>query len=471
MAEQKQQTQPFVKRYDTIIAFLGIEVLALALFGFGGATGLSIIQIAGIFVGLLTIPYIRNNLPHKWKGKALLALLPLAILLALFGFGPFWSKAYYGGNAINVILYGGLTLFGGLGIFILGYGLTQNKAAKLKYILYGAFIGLGLFVLISGGYSLIRYGAFYAAKYKGMVYYYEGVIFPIDRETKALIGFEFFEVAMSYGKSAAVLLASSGVALIPMFKESSKKGFIIAASSIFLGWLDLLFTPYLQGILVVLATYLIMGLAYLGIHFAKKSEKAKAILHKGTNIVFFVMIGLVILGVLLLAIDAGSNAIANMNIPKISAQLSSATSPLGKLKQAFRLTLYNGNLSSNAKFSLASALFGCVPTSIVKTSIFEFDALYQTGFVGFFALLAVIFLGIRQSRNFLLQEEQEISYRLALVSILLAGFLFYSVQNDELPYIYQNLFSPLSRNGICFALIFLLGVIYATPIQEEAAHE
>ena len=470
MAEQKQ-TQPFVKRYDTIIAFLGIEVLALALFGFGGATGLSIIQIAGIFVGLLTVPYIRNNMPKDGKRKALLALLPLAIMMALFAFGPFWSKAYYGGNVVNIILYGGLTLFGGLGVFILGYGLTQNKAAKLKYILFGAFVGLGLFVLISGGYSLFRYGAFYAARYKGMVYYYEGVIFPIDKETKALVGFEFFEVVMSYGKSAAVLLASSGIALIPMWKEPSKKAFIIAASMIFLGWLDLILTPYLQGILVVLATYLIMGLAYLGIYFSKKSEKAKAILHKVTNIAFFVIMGLVLLGVLLLTIDANSNAIMNLNIPKVSAQLASATSPLGKLKQAFKLTLYNGDLSTGAKFSFASALFGCVPNSIVKTSVFEFDALYQTGFVGFFALLTVIFLGIRQSRSFLLQEENDEAYRLALVSILFTGFLFYSIQNDELPYIYQNLFSPLSKNGICFGLLFLLGVIYRTPIKEEATHE
>ena len=471
MEEQGKKPQPFIKRYDTIIAFLGIEVLALALFGFGGATGLSIIQIASVFVALLTIPFIRNNLPEKWISKTILALSPLVIMMALFAFGPFWSNAYYGGNIVNIVLYGGLTLFGGLGVFVLGYGLTQNNAAKLKHILCGALVGLGLYVLISGGYSLIRYGAFYASRYAGMVYYYEGVIFPIAKETKALIGFEFFEVVMSYGKSAAVLLASIGIALIPMFKESSKKSFIFAASLTLLGWLDLILTPYLGGIIIVLTVYLIMGLVLLALHFAKKSEKAKKALHKGTNIAFFVLIGLVFLGVLLLTIDAGSNAIVNMNIPKISAQLASSTSPLGKLKQAFRLTLFNGNLSSNAKFSLTSTLFGCVPSSIVKTNVFEFDALYQTGFVGFFALLSVIFLGIRQSRSFLLQETKDESYRLAIVSMLLAGFIFYSFQNDELPYIYQNLFSPLSKNGVCFGLLFLLGVIYRTPIKEEAAHE
>lgn len=465
----RESNQSFIKRYDTVFAFLSFELIALALFGIGGITGLAILQIAAAFVAVLIIPFIQNNLPGDWKKKALLALIPLGVFLLFTSFGAFWSKAYYGGNVLTVILYGLLTLLGGLGFFIVGYGLTQNPAGKMKYLVIAIVAGLGLYVLITGLYSLFRYGPFYVARFSGMVYYYDGVMFPVDRETKALIGFEFVEVALSYGKMAATLLACTGVGLIPLFKKTDKKLFFIILAGAAIGLLDLILTPYKFGLILTLIVYVVLGGAYLLFYLSKKGEKQKAIIHKATNIAFFVLIGIVVLGVLALFLDAMTGFIRNMNIPRISASLASDSSFLGSIRCSIEACLYGGSAGVSKKFSLVSFLFGASNAGVINCSVFEFDVLWQSGFLAFAGLVTMMFLGIRQARAFLLEGGEEEGHRLLVLGVLLAGVLYLSLKNNEAPQVYSSVFMPMSRNAMSFALIFLLGVTYAQPKKEVAA--
>ena len=90
MNEQKQkENKAYINRYDTVIAFLSLELIALTLFGLGGATGLSILKIVSVFVAILAFPFIRNNYQGDFKKEALLSLIPLGVILALLAFGPF----------------------------------------------------------------------------------------------------------------------------------------------------------------------------------------------------------------------------------------------------------------------------------------------------------------------------------------------------------------------------------------------
>ena len=52
--------QRFVRRYDTVVAFLGIEIVALVFFGFGGVLGLSILKVLGAFLAFVGFPFIPN---------------------------------------------------------------------------------------------------------------------------------------------------------------------------------------------------------------------------------------------------------------------------------------------------------------------------------------------------------------------------------------------------------------------------
>ena len=467
MSDSKQD-QSYLKRYDTVIGFLALELIALTLFGLGGATGLSILQIVSVFVAFLIYPYIRNNFQGNFKKEALITLIPLAVLMALLAFGPFWSKAYYGGNALSIILYGGLTLLGGLGFFIVGYGTGHMTTLKVKYLFAAIIIGLAAYVLLSGAYSLFRYGPFYVARYSGMVYYYEGVVFPIARETKALIGFQFVEVTLSYGKAASTILACSGVGLFAISPKKDMKVFIIVAVGAALGLLDLIFTPYKRGLLIVFVVAVLSCIFYFLHYLSKRNEHHKKVIQTVLKWTFIVLIALVVLGVLALVIDAKTGFIRKMNIPKISANLASDSGYLGSARLAIEAVMNNGNTGGSQGFSIVSFLFGCVPYNVIKCNFFEFDVLWQTGFLGFAALLFIIFHGIKKGKEFLESERLPYGYSLSIVAILLAGFIYYSITVDEAPYIYSNVFLPLSRTAMPFAGLFLLGMMHAHPSKEVA---
>ena len=465
---KKKENAAYINRYDTVVAFLSIELIALVLFGLGGTTGLSILQIVSIFVALLAFPFIRNNYQGDFKKEALLSLVPLGLLLALLGFGPFWVQAYYGGKALSVILYGGLTLLGGLGLFVVGYATGHNKAIKPKYLVFAILVGLAAYVLITGVYNVVRYGPFYASRYAGMVYYYDGVVFPIAKESKALLGFEFKETTLLFAKASATILACSGIGLLGISPKKDKKMFIAVAAFALLGIIDLILVPFKKGLYIVLITYVVMGLAFLLHYLANKKEDWKQRIDKILKILFFVLIGLVVLGVLALVLDASNGFIRKMNIPKISASLSSDSSLLGKVRLSIEAALFNGNNGGLHRFSILSFLFGCTPSNIITTSIFEFDVLWQTGFVGFAALLVVLFQAIQKSKRFLANGTMSVGYRFIIVSLLLGSFLYFSLCNDESPMIYSRIFMPLSRNAMPFALIYLYGVISAHPSEEVA---
>ena len=470
MSEQsKQKDRSYVSRYDTVVAFLSLELIALTLFGIGGATGLSILQIIGVFVAFLIYPFIRYNFEGNFKKEALITLIPLGILMALLAFGPFWTKAYYGGKWVSIILYGGLTLLGGLAFFIVGYGVCYVKTIKPKFILLGLLVGLAAYVLLTGVYSLFRYGAFYTARFAGQVYYYDGVVFPVASETKALIGFQFMEVALSYGKAAATILACAGAGLFAICPKKDMKVFFLVLGCAGLGLLDLIITPFKVGIIVAVATYVIAGIIYLLHYLANKDEKTKATIDKVLRILFYVLIGVVAVGVLALMIDAATGFIRNMGIPRISASLASDGSYLGSIRNSIEAAMFNGKIGVSSGFSIVSFLFGTMPTNLIQCRVFEFDVFWQSGFLGFAALLFVIFHGIKKSKEFLSSSSLPFGYRLVVIGMLIGFFLYFSLNNNEVPQTYSSVFMPLSRNALAFGALFLLGMVHGHPKTEVVA--
>jgi hypothetical protein len=75
-----EKWKDYVQRYDTILAFLGLEILALTAFTLGGTQGLLIFRMLGFFIALAMIPFIEvNHSPKELKGY-LIGLIPLGCL-------------------------------------------------------------------------------------------------------------------------------------------------------------------------------------------------------------------------------------------------------------------------------------------------------------------------------------------------------------------------------------------------------
>ena len=109
-----RKSKPFTEQFDTIVAFLGIEVLALMCFGLGGFTGVRIFQVLGAFVSLGTIPFIRLNYSKKDIAANLKWLLPLALFMLLLGVSSFFIRYYRAANyaTLDTIVYSALETIG-----------------------------------------------------------------------------------------------------------------------------------------------------------------------------------------------------------------------------------------------------------------------------------------------------------------------------------------------------------------------
>jgi hypothetical protein len=103
------------------------------------------------------------------------------------------------------------------------------KDISLRGVLLAVIIGLSALTLISAISSLATYGPFYAIRYKGLAYYYDGIPFTVSNEYTMLFGFHLVAVSVRYGAQYAFLCACSLVALFFVSPKEEKALFITIA--------------------------------------------------------------------------------------------------------------------------------------------------------------------------------------------------------------------------------------------------
>lgn len=470
MSDTHQTNERFLNRYDTVFAFLGLETIALLLFGFGGSLGSMILKFIGLFLSFAAFPFVRKSYDSSTIKKNALALIPLFVFFLLLGLSAFW-KAYYG-NGLVFFLMGLFQGLGFLGAFGLAFVLRHIGAVKIQYLLYPFLGGALIYVLISSLYSFGRYGLLYAARYAGKHYYFEGVLFPVYSETKALIGFEFQETSLRYGESLAFLLASSGAGLFfADFKKSPKRYAILGAMSL-VGILALALVPFLTGLVLLAGVYLVAGGIRLGVLLRKKNPKAERILSLG---VFSFLALTAFLGVLLFFIDAKTDLLVNANIPKLSSALQ-GNNFVGRIRQTIMSLFYP--TVSDAGFrnvDFLSVLFGRGNlNSVAFCNTFEFNILYENGLIAFLLLLLVIFGAMIHGRKFLFRDGINGEKGMILAS-LIGIFVYLSFCSDEMPLVHGSGFFPGTSHPLFIGGIILLGWIYQPKEwkkkQEDESHE
>ena len=474
MEEKKvsESGDSFYSRYDTVLSFLGLEVLCLGFFALGGSLGSTLFRLLGFFLSLVTLGYLRLNQSEQERKRYWIALIPFLALALFAGLSRFFLT---GSSSIIGEIATDLTVsFGLIGFFLLGQGLKSIPVLKRDVILLSIGCGLALMVLIPGLYSLIRYGFFYAARYKGMVYYYDGVVFPIANETKILSGFSFLEASLSYGKAPAFLLSLSGVGCFYLSPKKETKRFLAFLGFGLLGVLDLVFVPFTKA-LILLAVVYVFALAFRLIRLAVNQKGAEKKADKVFRIVYWVFLGLVILGLLLLFIDAFTGSIlGNFPIAKIRNNRNTEGGLLYRLAASIRSVFVEETLSGK-KLNVLGILFGVdfsLANSSSLTRFFEFNFLWQNGLIAFLLLLFFLFYFIRESYLFLNNDGQRMDGKAAVVALLAGAFLYFSFFDDEMPLHHATAFLPFSRESLTLLLSFLCGLVYTHKEKKEGnAHE
>lgn len=457
----------FMNRFDTIIAFLGVEIIGLAIFGFGGGTGLIVFQFLGLLLTVFAWPFLAASYSRQDIKDNLSILLPLGIFFLLLSFSLFWFRRY-SGDFFSGFLYSFVELVGLIGFFFLGLCLRAIPRLKKEYVVAGILGALALYCLIVLFYYLIRYGFFYAWIYRGKVYYYEGVVYSISVETKMLFGFEFVEGSLSYACIPAVILSCGGVGFFYVRPAQKRKFFFLLITTL-IGLAFLLFIPYRRGLIIVGAVYVFFALFFLLRH--KEVGKPKQGEDKVMKIIYYVFCGIVILGLLLLFLEPFTGLLAKMGLVKIT---DSGGNLVGRYVLPIEDIYYGGAANKGYGFRFEQFLFGysapATYSSIAGhfTDSFEFNMLWQNGFPCFALLVYFILISIKKEREFLLHGDGDPAARFALVGMMLGLFVYASFFADELPLIHGQQFLPFSRGAYFFFLVFL--VAYTFP-KKEVAHE
>ncbi len=457
-------------RYDTVLAFLSLEALALACFGFAGLTGLTILRSVGFCLSLFFIPFISNGIKLEQfnkKGKILLILIGGFALFLSFSY--FWIKMYEG-NVFSLIVQNLMILIGFAGFFIIGYGIRYLKAVKVKYVMFAFLGGLALVVFITLVYSLIRYGFFYSLLYKNKVYYFDGVVFNIANEGKYLDGFSFVEVSLSFAKTSSFILASSLLALPLAIKNKDKQEILSISIAGGLGLIDLAVVPFKGGLILLLLVYIVGGICYLiRYFFLKNKEKTTMVI----NILYYVFIGLVTLMIFLLLIDGvlGFEKGFMHKLPLIGKYFKEGAR-LGSIREAISSIMFETDAAEIRRISFHSFMTFLFGSSILNTydlRIFEFTILFQNGFIAFALMIAIIFVFIKIGLNTLKEKELSAS-TLSLWFALFGVFIYLSLFNSEMPFRHlseiDNIFSPrngnfvsITRSNTQLLIFFLLGFL------------
>lgn len=468
--QKKPREDIFTRRFDTIFAFLFLEIIALSAFGIGGALGIRLLQIIGFFLSLFSIPFIQNNYTKEDLKPNLPWMIPLGVFCLLMGFSAFFVSAY-GGFSINSFVYMMLETLGLAGFFLLGVAANFIGPLKKEYILYALLGGLALYCVIVGLYSLIRYGFFYAASYKGMYYYYQGIFYPVYSEGKALIGFEFVEVTLKYGCIASLMLGSSGAGLFALSPKKDKNKFIILASFAGVGILYSLLIPYWPTIVFMVIVYVFAGLYVLVRKWTEKNEKRRGVTQKVAVWFFFILLGLAVLGTFALLLESKLHILSglmNLIFHRVPGQLQA-------IFDAVNDAVYNGSVNADlGRVDIVSLLFGFrSPSSgtLHLTRFFEINVLWQNGLLAFLLLLYVAFFALKNGRDYLAAGKEDLSFRLVVTMMALAVFLYASLFAEDQPIVHGQQLSFFTQSNYVMVCMFLLGIMYQPKRAKEAVHE
>lgn len=468
--KENKETESFLSRYDTVLSFLSLEVLCLGSFALGGNSGLTIFRMLGFFLSIVTIGYLRARQSEGERKRYWICLAPFLALALLTGVSRFFVGSY--SNAFAGIVSDLTISFGLIGFFLLGQSLKNIPVLKRDVILLAVGGALALMVIVPGLYSLIRYGFFYASRYKGMVYYYEGVVFRVDTETKILNGFSFAEASLRYGKAASFLLSLFGIGCFYISPKKEWKRFLAFLGFGLLGLLDLIFVPYYEALIFVAFVYVLAGI-YVLIRRLIEAKQSQNKADRVLKILYWVFVGLVLLGIALLIFDAFTGAIlGNFPIARIRNNRNRTDGMLYKLAKAIR-SVFVEETASGKNLNLLGILFGVNFASVDSNSltrVFEINFLWQNGLVAFGLLIFYILYFVRECHFFLLKDKERMDGKIVIVAILFGALLYFSIFDDESPLHHQTAFFPLSRNSIVLLLSFLSGLVYSHK-EKEVSHE
>lgn len=455
----------------SIVGYLGILVIGLIALNVGGYRNqtATTILFGLLFAIAIFLILDKEGKEDKTKTKVLLlTLLPLGVFFFFSLFSLFWLSMGVGNIAISAI-----SIFGLLGAFLFGMEIKKDPKMPKHILLYIILVGLSLYCLMNLIASLSQYGFFYLLRYKDAVYFYDGVRYNVTDEMAIIDGFSLAFVSPYFGTLAPFVLGSSLFSLFFIKPKEEKVLFFFILVAGLIGFLSVLF---LFNYYALIAYIPLLAITLL-LRFIKGSEKVPL----WEKIVYFVC--LLLLAILVLSILAV--AAKGVNVYESSKILSKIFNN-GKLLKGINRTINavfaDGFFSQRTFFGMpAYDIHGFKDigsTTILSGSdwgneslywtsfnlhTFEFNALMETGILGFLGLCVFLAFFFPLLRRYIREDKGIKGARYFFLMFVLSFFLYETFFSDSLPFIgVSNYVSPLTLNPLFLLVLASLGEAY-TP--------
>jgi hypothetical protein len=444
--------------WDRILSYVVLVFLALVSFSFGGNDWTYLYQAIAFVLAVAFYAVIPVN-KDKAEGKRLLYYsIPLIVFAVFCSFSKFWLTGNFASFSSALI-----NLMGILAFYAVGLMCRHLKSLALEKVVLAVLFGLALLVLISSIATLADYGFFYAVRYAKDVRFYDGRYIALADDYSLLYGFKILSVSLKYSMQFAFILTISLLSLLFISPKKNKLLFIGVAVAGGIGFLAMLFVPYVFGFKLAIP-FVVFALLLRFVKFPQTTPKWE-------KIVGYVALALGSLFLLIMFINGVRGGIAVLTSGFLGKIFNNRLLVAANESVAVAFHKVGGGFDITGLFGIGFNQIGeWLGTSVnesffVDNRVFEFAALYEGGILGFLGLFVMLVFAIMGFRKYIHPDEALDGGKI-LVLLLVASYVLYaSLSTDSTP-LNENpslYVSPLARNGMILLLVFFLGYAY-TPI-------
>lgn len=463
MKKENPKAWKIFTSYNSFIIFLVAECLAFV--GFGLANVNTIYRFLGLVVALILLVYALLFSPKTERSTFIVFTIPLLLYSVIMCLSIFGSS--YFGALENISLFIGLPSF-----LFMGFAVKKMKKVDIDIFFLTLGAAIALLLLISGIYSLTRYGFFHPILYKNMYYYYNGELFNVSREMKFLIGFSLPEVSIRYVGIFATIATGYLAPLAFLKPKENYKKFLLYLG---IGLTGLLTNIFITNVFALIVCA-IMLIFVMGFRFIPKNHSSNFII----KCILFILLGLIVLFFFIFAINAVAGGLPFIKDNAFYNRLfisSSYTKPW--FDSIFMMTRPEGifgmaNYVTNGTYSmyLFNSKYGTSINFPVNSGSFILDACMEGGLFAFIAIIAFVVIALFSTFKYLYYGKDEQHRKSLVLAVLIGVFIYGNLFYDSMPLIHQNdVYYSFARSMPMLITLFFVGYSFYPLYKENVIEE
>ena len=435
----------FRQEYESIGAFLVLELLALVGFGLGGVN--VIFQYAGFVIALIATYFAFKNFSKEDIKPILFVAVPLFLMSIFTSFSHYYDCFTSFNILAKIGSFLAITSF-----LAMGLAARRMQSLSFKKVLYCLGGGLALITLVSTIITWSQYGLFYPLIHaKAGSYYYDGNLYSILDEMSWLNGFKIMEVSQKYGGTFALLSACFLPALLFVKPKEDKVGFILFATIGGIGLISIISIPNFYALII----FAIAFAAALFYRFLRDNAIAVKIVSYGILGIAGVAVVLIVFAMLNATVPAVHNTIAGSGFLD---RIFNSNRIMVVGSKIFEAALKPFNLFGINTIEYHEGFVFSKKDILTSSGCFEIEVLREGGIFGFLFFLLFVFFAYESFARYLKSSKDDHFVKVVLLTFVVAFVLYSTICYEIFPLTHEETaYYPFTQSLPFYLVLFVIG--------------